>query len=292
MLVAIRDDFYGRCASYPALRLGCSPRTRCWSRRCRARSCGGAIELPARRVGLARRGSRWSTRWSGEVADGDGRAPAPRPRRWSSCGRREPTDGSDWTRTGRTGGVRGAVARLAEESFERLEGPQREAARSVLLRLTGTGEGERGRRAVAYHSRSSTSIGIPPRRRSSDRFTKDRLLTASDCDARSGTRGAAPGMAAPSGLARGGRAGAPARRAGSPTRRSSGTPRAARTASCTAAPRCRRRSTGRPCTVASSTSWNGTISRRGSRRASGRPTVSAAAIDGSADCSSGWPSSS
>ena len=35
----------------------------------------------------------------------------------------------------RTGGLLGAVARMAEESFSRLEGSQREAARSVLMRL-------------------------------------------------------------------------------------------------------------------------------------------------------------
>jgi hypothetical protein len=40
----------------------------------------------------------------------------------------------------RTGGVRGAVARLAEDAFEQLSADQRTAARSILLRLAG-GEG-------------------------------------------------------------------------------------------------------------------------------------------------------
>jgi WD40 repeat protein len=41
----------------------------------------------------------------------------------------------------RTGGVHGAVARLAERAYARLDAPQREAARRILLRLAGEGEG-------------------------------------------------------------------------------------------------------------------------------------------------------
>jgi len=40
------------------------------------------------------------------------------------------------------GGVRGAVARLAERSYERLDPEQREDARRILLRLAGEGEGD------------------------------------------------------------------------------------------------------------------------------------------------------
>ena len=42
----------------------------------------------------------------------------------------------------RTGGISGAVARLAEESFSQLDGQQREAARAVLLRLAGGEDGD------------------------------------------------------------------------------------------------------------------------------------------------------
>ena len=42
----------------------------------------------------------------------------------------------------RTGGVRGAVARLAETAYEKLAGADRPTARNMLLRLAGAGEGE------------------------------------------------------------------------------------------------------------------------------------------------------
>jgi DNA-binding SARP family transcriptional activator/WD40 repeat protein len=41
-----------------------------------------------------------------------------------------------------TGGVRGAVARLADRTFERLDAGQQTAARRLLLRLAGPGEGD------------------------------------------------------------------------------------------------------------------------------------------------------
>src|SRR5439155_6742937 len=41
-----------------------------------------------------------------------------------------------------TGGVRGAVARLAEAAYGRLDADQRAAARAILLRLAGEGEGD------------------------------------------------------------------------------------------------------------------------------------------------------
>ena len=40
------------------------------------------------------------------------------------------------------GGVDGAVARLAESTYERLDPAQREIARRILLRLAGEGEGD------------------------------------------------------------------------------------------------------------------------------------------------------
>ena len=41
-----------------------------------------------------------------------------------------------------TGGVRGAVARLAEETYSGLSDEQQPIVRSVLLRLAGPGEGD------------------------------------------------------------------------------------------------------------------------------------------------------
>ena len=41
-----------------------------------------------------------------------------------------------------TGGVQGAIARLAENAYSRLDTAQREIARRILLRLADHGEGE------------------------------------------------------------------------------------------------------------------------------------------------------
>jgi WD40 repeat protein/class 3 adenylate cyclase len=79
----------------------------------------------------------------------------------------------------RSGGVRGAVARLAERSFERLSDAERQAARRVLLRLVGTGEGDSPvRRRVPTNEfdleRDVVAHSVLAR------FTQDRLLTQSD----------------------------------------------------------------------------------------------------------------
>jgi WD40 repeat protein/class 3 adenylate cyclase len=79
----------------------------------------------------------------------------------------------------RSGGVRGAVARLAEASYEQLSPPEREAARTVLLRLVGNGEGE-----AAVRRRASVSEFDIDRDVTADavlsRLTEDRLLTRDD----------------------------------------------------------------------------------------------------------------
>ena len=79
----------------------------------------------------------------------------------------------------RTGGVRGAVARLAERSFEQLSEVERQAARRVLLRLVGTGDGDSPvRRRVPtteFELERDVVAGAVL-----SRFTQDRLLTQSD----------------------------------------------------------------------------------------------------------------
>ncbi len=69
-------------------------------------------------------------------------------------------------------GVRGAVARLAERSFEQLSEMEQEAARRVLLRLVGTGEGDtflRRRVATAEFDLDRDTVA----RSVLDRFTQD-----------------------------------------------------------------------------------------------------------------------
>ncbi|HEX3263398.1 MAG TPA: BTAD domain-containing putative transcriptional regulator, partial [Solirubrobacterales bacterium] len=133
VVLGIRADFYARCAEYPGLSAQMSsnnvlvgPMRREELRR--------AIELPARWAGLRVEPSLTSA-LVGDVADEPGGLPL-----------LSTTLVELWQeRSGRTlrrstyersGGVNGAVARLAERAYGRLSPPQRERARAMLLRLT------------------------------------------------------------------------------------------------------------------------------------------------------------
>jgi WD40 repeat protein/class 3 adenylate cyclase len=174
IVVTIRGDYVGHCAPYPAfadlLASNLSlvgPMTSDELRR--------AIELPGRRVGL-RVESTLVDALVGEIAEEPGGLPLLSTALVELWQARE--DG--WLRFeahARTGGVRGAVARLAETSFARLEGEQREAARALLLRLVGRGDGDVPiRRRVTLSELDRT----PATETVLDRFTRDRLLTAGD----------------------------------------------------------------------------------------------------------------
>src|SRR6266581_1176504 len=175
VIATIRADFMGHCARYREFAEALATNlvlvgtmTPDELRR--------AIELPARRTGL-RVESSLTEALLVDVADEPGALPllsTALVELWQAR-----SDG--WLRRDsyeRTGGVRGAVARLAEESFARLEGPQREAARAVLLRLV-QGEGDtlaRRRVPVAEFEPHRD----PTRAAALARFTEDRLLTTSD----------------------------------------------------------------------------------------------------------------
>jgi WD40 repeat protein/DNA-binding SARP family transcriptional activator len=139
VVVVIRADFYGHCAADPDLasllaanHVLVGPMGQDELRR--------AIELPARRAGL-RLEPGLSAAMVDEVADQPGGLPL------LSCALLE-----SWRhRHGRTltlaayhqaGGVRGAVARLAEHAWSGLDPDQQQTARRILLRLAGPGEGE------------------------------------------------------------------------------------------------------------------------------------------------------
>ena len=139
VLVAVRADFYGRCAVYPELSrlLGANhvlvgPMRRDELRR--------AIELPARRAGLTVD----SDVVDALIADVEGE-PGGLPllstallELWQRRdGRRLRMSAYE-----HTGGVQGAIARLAENAYARLDPAQRETARRILLRLADHGEGE------------------------------------------------------------------------------------------------------------------------------------------------------
>jgi WD40 repeat protein/DNA-binding SARP family transcriptional activator len=139
VLVAVRADFYGRCASYPDLwrLLGANqapvgPMSR--------DELGRAIELPARRAGLRVEPELVDAL----IADVEGE-PGSLPllstallELWQQRDGRRMRLGA----YRQSGGVHRAVARLAERAYERLDAEQRETARRILLRLAGEGEGD------------------------------------------------------------------------------------------------------------------------------------------------------
>jgi DNA-binding SARP family transcriptional activator len=137
VVLAIRADFYGRCAEHADLSTLVSanqvlvgPMRRDELRR--------AIELPARRAGL-RVEPRLVAALVGDVAGEPGGLPL------LSAALLELWQHRD-VRTlrhriyERTGGVEGAVARLAEDAYQRLDADERRRARPMLLRLAGEDE--------------------------------------------------------------------------------------------------------------------------------------------------------
>jgi DNA-binding SARP family transcriptional activator/energy-coupling factor transporter ATP-binding protein EcfA2 len=139
VVVAVRADYYGHCAADPSLasllaanHVLVGPMDPDELRR--------AVQLPARRAGL-RLEPGLADAMIGEVTEEPGGLPL------LSCALLE-----SWQhRQGRTltlaayrqaGGVRGAVARLAERAWQQLDPEQQQTARRILLRLAGPGEGE------------------------------------------------------------------------------------------------------------------------------------------------------
>jgi WD40 repeat protein/DNA-binding SARP family transcriptional activator len=132
MVLAIRADFYGRCAEYSALSAKISA-NHALVGPMRREELGRAIELPARRAGL-RVESQLVSALIDDVLDEPGGLPL------LSTALLESWE----ARSGRTlrhaayeasGGVSGAVARMAERAYKRMSQPQRERARAILLRL-------------------------------------------------------------------------------------------------------------------------------------------------------------
>jgi class 3 adenylate cyclase/WD40 repeat protein len=138
VVLAVRADFYGRCATHPALSklLGAGhvlvgPMRRDELRR--------AIELPARRAGLQVEAELVDALLA-DVEDEPGALPLLSAALLELWQRRDGRRLRHATYQ-RTGGVRGAVARLAEEAFGGLDPAQQRVARTVLLRLAGEGIG-------------------------------------------------------------------------------------------------------------------------------------------------------
>jgi len=136
VVLALRADFYGRCAAYPALS-GMLAANHVLVGPMRTDELRRAIEGPAQRAGL-----RIDTELTDAlVRDVEGE-PGALPllstallELWQRReGRRLPHAAYE-----RGGGVRGAVSRLAEEAFGQLGAEQQRIARGVLMRLVGEG---------------------------------------------------------------------------------------------------------------------------------------------------------
>jgi DNA-binding SARP family transcriptional activator/WD40 repeat protein len=137
VVLAMRADFYGRCASHERLadmvganQVLVKPMRRDELRR--------AIELPARRVGLRVEPALADALLADTLGEPGGLPLLSTAllELWQE------RDGRVLRRSAydRTGGVRGAVARLAESTYSRLDEPKREAARRILLRLSDATE--------------------------------------------------------------------------------------------------------------------------------------------------------
>jgi WD40 repeat protein len=139
VVLALRGDFYERCAAYPELArlLGANqvlvgPMQEAEFQR--------AIELPARRVGLGVEPGLTDTLVEAVVGE-PGALPVLSTALLELWERR---DGRTLTLASyrETGGVHGAVARLAEQAYGSLSAGQQQLARSILLRLAGEGDGD------------------------------------------------------------------------------------------------------------------------------------------------------
>ena len=171
-MLAVRADFYGRCAAYPELSrlVGANhvlvgPMTREELRR--------AIERPAERVGLSVEPELVDTLLR-DVEDQPGALPLLSTallELWRS------RDGRHLRLAAyaRSGGVQGAVARLAEDAFLALDPAAQTAARRLLLRLSDEGpDGAVVRRRIALDRLEPELAEV------AERLADRRLLTISD----------------------------------------------------------------------------------------------------------------
>jgi len=175
VMVVVRADYYGHCAADPRL-AGLLAANHVLVGPMDAGELRRAIQLPARRAEL-RLEPGLADAMIGEVAEEPGGLPL------LSCALLE-----SWQhRRGRTltlaayrqaGGVRGAVARLAERAWQQLNPDEQAVARRILLRLAGPGEGEQAvRRRVPLDELTTT--GGERGQAVLDALADQRLLTTS-----------------------------------------------------------------------------------------------------------------
>ena len=153
-MVALRADFYGRFAAHPRIAelLGAN---HVLVGAMQASELRRVVELPAGRVGL-----RVEPELADALVDDVEGEPGALPllstallELWEK--RRD--NALTLAAYRESGGVHGAVARLAESTYARIPDGRKQLVRAIALRLVGEGEGEATRRcAAALHSPSST----------------------------------------------------------------------------------------------------------------------------------------
>jgi WD40 repeat protein/class 3 adenylate cyclase len=176
VVLALRADFSGECATFPELAELLAANLVLVGPM-HADALRRAVELPARRAGV-RVESALAQALVAEVGDEPGGLPllsTALVELWMAR-----SDG--WLKLQAhesLGGVRGAVARLADGSYDNLNDEERSAARRLFMRLVSTGEeGALVRRAVPL---SELDLDRDPVLASVvERLTDDRLLTAYD----------------------------------------------------------------------------------------------------------------
>ena len=175
VVIAVRADFYGRCGSYPEL-AGMLGANHVLVGPMSADEYRSVIEGPARRASL-RVDPPLVDALVGEVVDEPGALPLLSTALVELWERR---DGRSIRMSSyeETGGVRGAIGRLADDTYVNLSPEQQSAARGVMLRLAGLGEGDAVvRRRVALAEFESGDDDVA---RVLERMTQRRLLTVSD----------------------------------------------------------------------------------------------------------------
>jgi WD40 repeat protein len=170
VLLTLRADFYGRCAGFTELSrmLGANQVLVGAMRRDELRR---AIELPARAAGLELEAD-LPERLVADVGGEPGGLPLLSTALFELWEQRS-GNRLELAAYERSGGVRGAVARLAEGSYVRLDPQGREEARRLLLRLAGEGD-VRTRVPIAELNGSNGVLS---------RLAADRLVTIGDGDA-------------------------------------------------------------------------------------------------------------
>jgi DNA-binding SARP family transcriptional activator/energy-coupling factor transporter ATP-binding protein EcfA2 len=173
VVLGIRADYYGRCAEHPGLANQLAT-SQVLVGPMDAEEVRRAIELPAQRAGL-RVEPQLSKAMVADVAGEPGGLPLLSTALLEGWERRR---GRTLTLAGyhERGGVHGAVARLAERAYLALDPDEQAAARRLLLRLAGPGEGPAvTRRRVPLVELEPERD--PPTARALEVLTARRLLT-------------------------------------------------------------------------------------------------------------------